>query len=132
MIIIDNRGCQTSDSEADLRLITAKFRTIGRNRKKTHTGGVQIVNQINAKMALSANSRRVGPGSDLIMLLFRLRRTPPICVFFRFRPIVLNLAVSRYNVNVNSQEPRWTHMIFRCLPNVRVFTTFVAENALQM
>ena len=74
--------------------VTAKFRTIGRNRRKTHTGGVQIVNQINAKMALSTNSRRVGPGSDLIMLLFRLRRTPPICVFFRFRPIVLNLAVN--------------------------------------
>jgi hypothetical protein len=33
---------------------TAKFRTIGRNRKKTHTGGVQIVNY-------RANSRRVDP-----------------------------------------------------------------------
>jgi len=44
------------------------------------------------------NSRRVGPGSDLIMSLFRLRRTPPVCVFVRFRPIVLNLAVTGHGI----------------------------------
>jgi len=59
-------------------------------------------------MALSANSRRVGP---LIMSLFRLRRTPPVCVFFRFRPIVLNLAVTYLsnisNSNISSASCTW-------------------------
>jgi len=72
-------------SESNGSTITVQFRTIGWNKKKENRR-ITIFKQMPRRTySLSASSRRIGPGSPgsvPIMSLFRLRHTPPICVFF--------------------------------------------------